>query len=635
MELFKLLTNNSFDIIFLLSAEGAISFESNSTKRFLGYSSGKREGKTIFDFIHPQDKEKVLTKFKELIENPVELRSLEFRFKHQNGSWVWLEATVQNFLSLPQINGVLINARDITEKKRNKLALEEGEERFRQLFNRVADAIFIYNPDTYEIIEANQATSNLYGYSQDELIGMSCLKLSTETEKSKSVAKTIKMNGEAVVNMRTHRKKDGTILFVKLSGYKITAKGQDMMFAVCQDITERVLAEQALNESKNELINAKEKAEESNRLKTSFLNNISHEFRTPMNGILGFSELLTKPGTTDDQKQLFSNMIHESCEQLLSIVENTIEISQIQSKAVEIEINEEQFGIQEIFNELISQNKKIIENKGLELIVENECCNHNLFLKTDRHKVSRSLKHLLNNAIKFTKEGWIKVKCMKIDKHIEISVTDTGIGISPDKQKIIFEPFRQAEVSLTRSFGGNGIGLTIVKYYVELLGGEIHLQSEIDKGTTVRLIIPMKIEQKSFGNRKDQVVKKSRLTDKVILVVEDEVINFMYLQELLLNSGAKVIYARNGQEAVDLFSKTPGLDAILMDIKMPVMDGFEAIKHIKDLGAGIPIIAQTAYALQNDIDKIKESGFDDYLIKPIRQQQLEDVIKKHVYIGHK
>ena len=222
---------------------------------------------------------------------------------------------------------------------------------------------------------------------------------------------------------------------------------------------------------------------------------------------------------------------------------------------------------------------------------------------------------------------------MKTEGHIEISVTDTGIGISPDKQQIIFEPFRQAEVSLTRSFGGNGIGLTIVKYYVELLGGEIHLQSELDNGTTVRLILPMKIEQKPLENRKEQVVRKTRLTDKLILVVEDEVINFMYLQELLLNSGAKVIYARNGQEAVDLFSKTPGLDVILMDIKMPVMDGFEAIQRIKGFGADVPIIAQTAYALQKDIDKIKESGFDDYLIKPIRQQQLEDVIKKHVYIS--
>lgn len=246
--------------------------------------------------------------------------------------------------------------------------------------------------------------------------------------------------------------------------------------------------EQRIEEKTHELRLAKERAEENNRLKTAFLSNISHEFRTPMNGILGFTDLLVSHDRTDNERTQYAKIIRDSCFRLLDIIADTIEISQIQSNAVIIEKGK--CNLKEILNEIINNVKADIEKKGLEFKCEIKRDEEDLFIESDCRKIFRSIKHLLDNAMKFTHTGFVKLKYCKSGNYIHISVSDSGIGISKEMQKKVFDPFRQVDYNYERSYGGNGIGLSLVKSYIEMLGGTVRIESAINKGSTVYLSIP-------------------------------------------------------------------------------------------------------------------------------------------------
>ncbi len=373
---------------------------------------------------------------------------------------------------------------------------------------------------------------------------------------------------------------------------------------------------------------AKQKAEQSDQLKSAFLNNISHEFRTPLNGILGFSDLLTDPTKTTEQRKNYSKMLMDSSQQLLDIVTDIVEIAQIQSNNAKIHI--ETFDLQNIIYKIIETTKPKIEKKGLNFQFINTTTNGENLIISDKEKIFRSIKHLIDNAVKFTHKGSIELKCTKNENTIEISVADTGIGMLPEIQEIIFEPFRQAELNVSTSSGGNGLGLTLVKSYIEMLGGQVHLHSVHQQGTKVTISLPTEKTQETAPPETPKNEKSSKGDIQTILIVEDEEINSMYLEELLLETGNKIIHAKNGQEAVDICKSNKEINLILMDIKMPVMDGYEAIKQIKKERMDIPVIAQTAYALKKDENKIRNSGFTDYLSKPIKQKKLLETIQKHL-----
>ena len=253
-------------------------------------------------------------------------------------------------------------------------------------------------------------------------------------------------------------------------------------------------------------------------------------------------------------------------------------------------------------------------------------------LETDEFKIIRSIKHLLENAIKFTSEGIVELRTgLTNGNHLFIRVMDSGIGIAEDLQDVIFEPFRQVETLMTRNYGGNGVGLPLVNAYMNLLGGTVDLKSTKGTGTTVNLNIPLS------ANVDEKQHESSSLTDnppqkgKKVLVVDDEPANCMYLKEILSELDAEIVCAGNGKEAVDYCKEKPAFDLVLMDIKMPIMDGYEATKRIKNEKPEITVIAQTAFTTDSDVQRIKSSGFDDYLGKPIRREDLLSVIK--MYIG--
>jgi len=369
---------------------------------------------------------------------------------------------------------------------------------------------------------------------------------------------------------------------------------------------------------------AKERAEESNQLKSAFLQNMSHEVRTPLNAITGFAQLMSKPNQTPEKQIKFSEIILENSEKLIGIITDVIEISQIQTFVTKPKITA--FDVFEMIHEIEKKFKHKITEKKLELQIEINIPQPNYYIHSDKEKLQRILLHLIDNAIKFTTNGSVKLICEVENQSIKFTIIDTGIGISQEMQKLIFEPFRQVETEISRNVGGNGLGLSLAKAYIDLLNGSISLTSELNSGTTFYISIPT---NKMNSQTNEIVSDTKKIPINTILIAEDEYSNYQYLLALLDETNLKILYAENGQQAVDVCRKNNSIDLILMDIKMPVMDGYTAAKLIKGFRENLPIIAQTAYALENEREKFI-GIFDDYITKPISAEILNQKIIKYI-----
>ncbi len=405
----------------------------------------------------------------------------------------------------------------------------------------------------------------------------------------------------------------------------------------------------ALKDSNKELIIAKNKAEESDQLKTEFINNMSHEIRTPMNGILGFSSFLDSPDLTNKEQKQYINIIQSSGNQLLRIIDDILEISELGTKQVKVTNKEV------CLNNLLSEQFLIFDVKAkeskIQLHLKKGLPDKQSTILGDQTKLNKIVSNLLENALKFTANGFIEFGYQIVatdrdfvgtgrDLSLRIYVKDTGIGIKPESQKTIFDRFSQEEKGLSRNVGGLGLGLSIAKENTELLGGKITLKSEKGKGATFFVTIPYKpidpvietLNQSTTDNATHS--PKSPVKEYTILIVEDEKLNYLYIKMLLkrLKPILNTLHVKNGQEAVDLCKNKPEIDFVLMDLKMPVMNGYEATKLIKKIRPDLPIVAQTAYSTPTDKEKAIAAGCNDFVSKPISQKALNKIINRYLII---
>lgn len=377
-----------------------------------------------------------------------------------------------------------------------------------------------------------------------------------------------------------------------------------------------------------ELFIAKDKAEESDNLKTAFLQNISHEIRTPLNGIIGFSTLLNDDGVSKDEIKEYTALISQSGKRLIEIITNVLDISKIQTGQVVIE--KKPVLINSIFSDLMTYFSSAAIAKNISLNNHNQDDITGSTIYSDEAKVHQILENLINNAIKFTKSGNIDCGFEIKDDYLQIYVKDNGIGIPQELYDGIFDRFIQVEQSMRRSFEGAGLGLAISKGLVELLGGKIWVESEINKGSTFFFALPYTpVAATSQTEIKNSVVQTKRPTGK-ILIAEDDWISFKCLQKVLSKFDVTVIHAENGELAVELVRSTPDIDLILMDIRMPVMDGIEATKLIKKIRPDLPIIAQTANTLSEERSIILSIGCNEYLSKPLEFKKLNELINLYL-----
>ncbi|KKP52818.1 MAG: Two-component system sensor histidine kinase [candidate division TM6 bacterium GW2011_GWF2_33_332] len=420
---------------------------------------------------------------------------------------------------------------------------------------------------------------------------------------------------------------------------KSSSDGLEHLEGFITDISERKRIENILKQKTEEidiqnkeykqinidLTKAKEKAEENDQLKTAFLLNLSHEIRTPMNAIIGFSDLLNRPDLTEEQKKRFIPIIKDSSHQLLSVVSDILTISLLETKQEKTKYSN--FCVNNVMDELDEIYKQNTVKKNISIVKLYHLSNLQSTIYSDKTKIIQILSNLLNNAVKFTKEGIIEFGYNLIGDELVFFVKDSGIGIENEQKEKIFERFQQANLEIASKYGGTGLGLSISKGFVEMLGGRIWVESELGKGSTFFFTIPYILSE----NDKKEVFYGSALNElKTILVAEDEDINYFFIFEILRDLNLNIIHAKDGVEAVKICKENKEINLVLMDLKMPNMGGDEAAEIIKKFRPELPIIAQSAYLFKNSNDKYNMNCFDDYIAKPIDIDELKQKIIRYL-----
>jgi len=481
--------------------------------------------------------------------------------------------------------------------------------------------------DSYgNIISANESFLNMLGiYSEDDIIGRKAYDL-VSLESQKLLISAIEKNKEGGIVPEfeiTIEKPNSKKAFILFNTLYEEDNGKQTIFAVCRDITERKLYEQELKE-------AKIKAEEADKLKSAFLANMSHEIRTPMNAIVGFADLLGRKELGQEDKDKYVSIIKSSSNTLLNIINDIIDLSKIEVGQVNLAISD--FNLNQLLIELLSLYKSI-NNSETQLIYENIDDQKEIYVKSDPYRIKQVMVNLLDNAYKFTESGKIIYGFRVFDQEIMLFVEDTGIGIPIDKQDLIFDRFRKLDQNTNKFYRGTGLGLTISKRLINLLSGKIWVESEEGKGSKFCFTIPdntaVSTPTVKFAVSQPEFTSKiPDFTNKSILIVEDEENNFFFFQNLLKPTKARILRASTGNEAVEIVVSGINLDLILMDIRMPEMDGLTATKLIKEINHRIPVLVQTAFAMKGDKEEFLSQGCDDYITKPINSKELFAKLKQ-------
>ncbi|MBK7628387.1 MAG: PAS domain S-box protein [Bacteroidales bacterium] len=381
-------------------------------------------------------------------------------------------------------------------------------------------------------------------------------------------------------------------------------------------------------EKEQKLISAKEKAEESDRLKSSFLANMSHEIRTPMNGIIGFLELLREPDLSEENKAAYINIVTQSGHRLLETINDIVEISKIE--AGELKINISPVNISELMGYYHGFFRQQTDQKGLTFIISNQLPDDIVSFQTDRNKLESIITNLIKNAVKFTSSGSVEFGCFVKADDLVFYVKDTGIGIPSDQIDAIFDRFIQVDHSVTRPQEGSGLGLSIVKAYIEMLGGRIWVDSVHGRGSTFSFSVPFIPEAESKPVDKTRNHLLEGIDRKAtILIVEDDFSSSLYLEKLLSDDRVTILHCINGSDAIKVVRENPDISIVLMDIRLPGMSGLEATQQIREFNKVIPIIAQTAYSLSGDREIAINAGCTDYISKPVNRNELHRLINKY------
>ncbi len=521
------------------------------------------------------------------------------------------------------IGGLIFFSEVITERKHAEIVLRESEAKYRDLINNMNDSVFVLDYDT-TILDVNTTAASVLGYSREELLSMNILEIDVNLRPELIANLAESMPADKTQLFETaHRTKDGRIIPVEVSSSLVSYGGRTVIMSISRDISERKRVEEELRQ-------AKEKAEESDRLKSAFLSNMSHEIRTPMNAILGFASLLKRTSLSDAHRAEFVDIINQSGQRMLNTINDLIEISSIEMGAVSLQETETR--LNDMLKFLFSLFELQAGQKGLHFSFTTPAGGGNQVVFTDKNKLERVLINLIGNAMKFTRQGSITFGFEQNGEMLEFYVADTGMGIPADRLDAIFERFVQADLSMTRPYEGSGLGLAISREYVTMLGGKLWVESKVQAGSTFRFTIPMKtgeavqqekVETPSGG-------KEHLLRDKTVLIAEDDDINYLYLTNILEPLCKQVIRAVNGKEAVDRCRADHSIHFILMDIKMGVMDGYKATRRIRDFNQNVIIIAQTAHALRGEKENALEAGCDDYLPKPFNGEDLVEMMTRNL-----
>jgi PAS domain S-box-containing protein len=622
--LFKTLAQVSPVGIFRTDPDGSTTYVNPKWSELSGLSSEEALGQGWLNAVHPDDRGKLSESWVDNLKLGNE-SSAEYRFLRYDGSIIWVIGKAVPELIDNEIAGYIGTITNITERKLTEQELRESEEKYRRIFDNVQDLYYETSIDG-TILEVSPSIEFLSKgqYCREDLIGISIYDFYSDTSERNALISQITERGTVSDFEITLKNKDGSHVPCSLSA-KICfdTKGRpEKIIGSMHDITDRKNAIEALKLGK-------EKAESSDRLKTTFLNNISHEVRTPLNGILGFAEIMSQSDQSEDEKRESLSMLLASSDRLLNTITSYMDISLIISATMPV--YKKYFYPGQVLRELFPKNKMLCSLKNLDLSLKIPEEPEEITICSDPDILSKVVSHLLSNAIKFTEKGSIQYGYGIRENELEFFIKDTGIGISKESLESIFEYFVKEDRGPLRISEGSGLGLSISKGFIELLGGQIRVETEIGKGSCFYFTIPSEKNNESNILTQTSGQRKKHLKTSPILVAEDDDTNFFYLNALLRqNTSAKIIHASNGKEAIEKFMQNPDIGLILMDIKMPVMDGLEATRQIKAINRNIPVIAITAYAMAGDETRITDAGCDYYLTKPINKKLLLNKLAEYI-----
>lgn len=627
-EKFRTLADFTYDWEYWQSPLGKIIYMSPSCERISGYSPNDftKKPDLLLEITHPDDYDKYKNHiFTEEEENKNEVLKLDYRIKTKDGKTKWISHICQEVYDENEISlGRRVSSRDITERKEAEQELQNSEARFKTLFIGSPDAVFVIDKKSF-ILDVNPTACDLVKHSRNELIGKSILDLVPSEERKKVSKSFSKWVAGDITNYQGNTvTSEGEIIPIDVNGGNITYSNRDVMMCIVRDITDIIIKEERLKD-------IAKKAEEADMLKSAFLANVSHEIRTPMNAIVGFSEILTNQDLSKKEREEFINYITQGSNTLMNLIEDIIDITKIEAGQIKIDFSECE--VSNLLDELYATFLKMKNQNGksaVDLRLNKPITGDDFTILTDPMRIRQILSNLLGNALKFTKKGFIEFG-IDLTKHdtIDFYVKDTGAGIQKDKLDLIFERFGQADDSKKNNPKGTGLGLAISIKLAELLGGNLTVESVYGEGSTFTLSLPLNSNLIQDDNvEKPLIGHDINWSNKVFLIAEDSILNYTFLEALLQRTKVKLKWAKNGKEAVEMCLEDPNIDLVLMDIKMPLLDGLEAIAQIKQARKELPIIVQTAYAMVEDQEKSIQAGANEHLTKPLNPEKLFGAITK-------